>query len=683
MVASRELGQRRIPFEPALDGLRGLALLGMLCFHSEFAWAVGGFLPIPTFFTLSGYLITSLFLVEWEQNGRIRLGAFWARRFRRLMPAALLTLGAMSLFGVLVATPDQVARLRDGVVWALFYAANWHFMLSDIAYAQLFEAQSPVQHFWSLAIEEQFYFLFPLITIAGLWLGSGSRAVFGGVLAMLTVGSVLASVWLTTSGASADRVYYGSDTRAAELLMGGVLATLLCGRELSSASLRRLVQGLGAIAMVVMVGLWTTVDLGARWLYLGGFAAYTVLSAAVIAAGVQPSGPVRALLSGRLIRWIGRVSYGAYLFHWPVYLWLSEERTGLASASLFALRVGVTFVLAGLSYRFLESPIRSGRALTGWRPLVVTPIAFAVVFLAVSAVTSGLGRDGSSNLPGDANVAELQRFVEKIQHLEKIQGELPNSTEAPSLFKELPRVAFFGDSTAIPLGVGLGFWLEKRKRGRFAMGIAELGCGMIQEGRYRFAGKEFGRPDHCTDRDVSWAEAIARHRPDVVVVLAAPWDVCDRKLPGHDTWQHPGDPALDEYLQRKMLSAVDLLASDGALLLWLTHPPIEVRELGGNKPEQPFPASDPRRMARLNELVFEIERLRAGQVRVIDLATYMSSLPGGELDPNYRPDGTHLSFEGALKLANDWLGREVLRIYREEAERQGEGASGGRHPPSR
>ena len=110
------------------------------------------------------------------------------------------------------------------------------------------------------------------------------------------------------------------------------------------------------------------------------------------------------------------------------------------------------------------------------------------------------------NLPNEVELTELQQFVEKAQHLQKTQGELPNSTEAPSLFKDLPRVAFFGDSNAIPLSIGLGFWLEKREHGRFVMGVAELGCGMMREGRYRFAGKEFSRADHCTDRDTSWPD---------------------------------------------------------------------------------------------------------------------------------------------------------------------------------
>ena len=185
---------QRIKFEPALEGLRGFALLGMLLFHSQFEWARGGFLPIATFFTLSGYLITSLFLAEWERSGRLDLVAFWARRFRRLMPAALLTLMIMAFFARFLASAAQRTALGEDVFWSLFYVANWHFYISNTAYTELFSAPSPVQHFWSLAIEEQFYFLFPLLAAGGLILGRGSRVSLAAVLLVLSAVSVLIGV---------------------------------------------------------------------------------------------------------------------------------------------------------------------------------------------------------------------------------------------------------------------------------------------------------------------------------------------------------------------------------------------------------------------------------------------------------------------------------------------------------
>jgi peptidoglycan/LPS O-acetylase OafA/YrhL len=430
----------RIRFEPALEGLRGFALLGMLCFHSQFTWAAGGFLPVSTFFTLSGYLITSLFLIEWERTGHIDLWSFWARRFRRLMPAALLTLGAMVLFGAFVATPDQRARLSDDVLWALLYVANWHFYLSDSAYANLFSAPSPVQHFWSLAIEEQYYFVFPLIVAAMLRLGAGSRVVLGGGLAALVLSSVMWSVWLRDAGGSIDRVYYGSDTRAAELLLGALLAVWMYGKDLSSRWGGIFLASLGTLALVVMVYLWSAVPLEAGWLYTGGFAGYALLSVAVIAAAVQPAGPVRTLLSIPIVRWSGRVSYGAYLFHWPVFLWLSAERTALDGAALFTLRTIVTFGLAGLSYELLESPIRNRRWLTGWLPYVVTPVAVVSVALATNVVAEAPRFEDGGYDPR-ADVAELPRFIERMRKAKPPPAE----ADPPSRHRLSPRIAFYGD----------------------------------------------------------------------------------------------------------------------------------------------------------------------------------------------------------------------------------------------
>jgi peptidoglycan/LPS O-acetylase OafA/YrhL len=658
----------RIPFEPALDGLRGFALFGMLCFHSEFKWAIGGFLTIPTFFTLSGFLITSLFLVEWEQNHRIHLGRFWARRFRRLMPAALLTLAGMSLFGALLADSDQLARLRADVQSALFYVANWHFIFSNIAYAQLFSAPSPVQHFWSLAIEEQFYFAYALVAAVGLRLGSGSRRVFGGLLGALVAASLLTSVLLTASGSASDRIYYGSDTRAAELLLGGIAAVFLSGRKIESAAVRRGLEWLGVAAILAMIAIWATVPLASPWLYYGGFAAYTLLSVFVIAAAVQPTGVVRTLLSGRVIRWIGRISYGGYLFHWPVFLWLSKERTHLDALPLFLLRFAVTFGLAELSYRFLESPIRSGRVLTGWRPFVATPAAFAAVVLGTSLTTACRGRASEYDPKGDAR--ELEEWVAKVSS-GKIKPEESGAdglgpNDAPSLTRAKPRVAFYGDSTALFLGLGFQYYMDNKKGLiRTRSGVAEPGCGLARLGIYRCRGRELTRPNHCKERDVAWKEAIKRGRPDLTVAFEGPWDVCDRKLPGDDQWRAPGDPILDGYLRKELLSASDILLSDGAMVIWLTHPDIEQRELGGKVPEKPFPESNPARMDRLNELIQELEKLRPGRLKVVDLAKHMRDLPGGELDPTYRPDGTHFTLAGALRISGNWLGAEILRVYRE------------------
>lgn len=659
---------QRIKFEPALEGLRGFALLGMILFHSQFEWARGGFLPIATFFSLSGYLITSLFLSEWERSGRLDLVAFWARRFRRLMPAALLTLVIMAIFARFIASAAQRTALAEDVFWSLFYVANWHFYISNTAYTELFSAPSPLQHFWSLAIEEQFYFLFPLVAAGALLLGRGSHRVLAAVLLGLSGISVVIGVLLIGQGAPIDRVYYGSDTRAAELLLGGALAVWTFGRPAFSGSARLLVQVVGLVCLVLMVWTWSVVDLNSVWLYQGGFALYTILSLGVILASVQPEGPLRTFLANRFLRWTGRVSYAAYLFHWPIFLLLNEQRTGLAEPALLLLRVSITFALAECSYRFLESPIRSGKWLRGARPYFATGFALVlVVSLSRSAIAVPRFADGGYD--PSPHVAEIVPMFERMKQLPPVKA--PESSARSGS----PRVAVFGDSTGAALTIGLSHWLERTGLGQPRIGVSELGCGLLRQGDYRYQGKVLPRPAHCQPRGAAWEANILTQDPDVAVVSFGPWEVCDRRFVDGGSWMHLGDPAVDDAVRAELLEAVDLLAARGALVVWLTHPAIDVRDPEtGAAPVKAYPESDVARMIRFNELVRELEVLRPGKVVVLDVATYLRDSSGGELDPLFRPDGTHLDAEGSLRLANDFVGPEVIRLY--ERERGRAAASG-------
>ncbi len=212
---------RSIPYLPGLEGLRGVALLAVLFFHGGFSWAKGGFLGVSTFFTLSGFLITLLLVLEFSTHGRVDLRRFWGRRYRRLMPASLLCLAGVVVFGWLVATPGQLANLRGDVLASLFYVANWRFIITQQSYAQLFAAPSPVLHFWSLAIEEQFYLVFPLVVAGVLAVAHGSRRVLGAVLGVAAAVS-LGLMWvLYTPGEDPSRVYYGTGTRALRTAAGG------------------------------------------------------------------------------------------------------------------------------------------------------------------------------------------------------------------------------------------------------------------------------------------------------------------------------------------------------------------------------------------------------------------------------------------------------------------------------
>ncbi|MFM7488735.1 MAG: acyltransferase family protein, partial [Actinomycetota bacterium] len=350
---------RGLAYVPALDGIRALSVLLVMAFHLEVAGFAGGFLPVSLFFTLSGYLITQLILDEFDSTGRFSLLDFWSRRFRRLMPAALL--GIAIVAGLAVAIESlRSPRLRGDLGAALGYVANWRFASSSQTYADLFSnGASPVQHFWSLAIEEQFYVVFPLL-MAGLLVRA--RRSVGFVLAGLMVMCVVAGLLAD----SRNLIYYGTHVRAAELLAGAVLATLLpIGRAISTrvAKAFAIAASAGVVALGVAVA---TVSIDDGIVYSGGLAAFSLVSVAVILGSLVP-GPVNWLMSRRPLVAIGRVSYGLYVFHWPVIVVLDEQRMGFGGFGLVLVRVAVTVAITVLSYFLIENPVRRRRVLVGFR----------------------------------------------------------------------------------------------------------------------------------------------------------------------------------------------------------------------------------------------------------------------------------------------------------------------------
>ncbi len=344
-------------YRPALDGLRGVAVLAVLAFHGGMSWATGGYLGVSVFFTLSGFLITSLLLVEHDRRGVVDLRAFYGRRLRRLAPAALCCLLAIATVQILWA-PFGTSNLGPQLRWSALQIANWQQLLEGRSYGDLFQRQaadaaSPVDHFWSLAVEEQFYLLWPAAVLVLCTVAKGSRRVIVGVLAALLV-IASAAAPLIARGWGPDVAYLASPARAAELFAGALLAALCLGRT-PPGWLRWVGPGaLVAIAAAIVVS-----ASGDGWAYQGGLPLFALLSATVIAAA-HVHGPVRRLLEVGVLVGVGRISYGLYLFHWPIFLLLSPDRTGWSGWPLFGLRLTVTLAVALLSFHFLEQPLRSG-----------------------------------------------------------------------------------------------------------------------------------------------------------------------------------------------------------------------------------------------------------------------------------------------------------------------------------
>jgi peptidoglycan/LPS O-acetylase OafA/YrhL len=657
-------------YQPALDGLRGIAVLSVLLYHGEVPWFGGGFLGVSTFFTLSGFLITTLLLAEDRRHGRVDLGAFYIRRARRLLPAALLCLAGIVVFGATVATASQVVELRADVLAALAYVANWRQVLGGSSYADLFTAPSPVQHFWSLAIEEQFYLVMPLLVLGVLKVAKGSWRVLRNVLVALVVASVGLSVLLHAIGSSLDRIYFGTDTRAAELLIGAVLAVVvsLRGSITFEGVLARRVQGVGAVALLVTLVLWATTSLADTWLYAGGFGLYGLVTAAVVLAAVQPAGVVRNVLAWRPLVLVGLVSYGAYLYHWPIYLWLDEARTGLDGVALLAARLLVTAGVAVASYALVEKPIRSGTTLHGGvTPWVALPMAVCLVAVAAVAVTVDAPDDqvvSASELDADL----VEDAVDPVD-----PGNLGEVTAGPEL-----RIAFYGDSSALTLAVGANEWIDATEGVAKAGGIAQLGCGIGRGGsRISEEEAEARSPDDCWSAE--WAANTQLGQPDVAVVLSGLWDLTDRRIPGDDRFRAPGDPVYDDFLLEEMDAAAQVLIDGGAEVVWLTTPRVEFGQQDGVPPDDAHPASEEGRAEALNAVVREVAARHPDDVHVLDLQAYLASLPGGEMDPTIRPDGVHFTTSSARTVTEAWLGPALLEVWQQD--QAAEGVVPGTPPP--
>jgi peptidoglycan/LPS O-acetylase OafA/YrhL len=363
-----------------LDGLRGVAVLVVVLFHARVPFFDGGFLGVSLFFTLSGFLITSLLLVEFDEHGAISLRRFYVRRARRLLPAAYLCLLLVALAGVWW-TAGQRADLPGDLLASVANVANWRFALASTDYADLFlGAPSPVAHFWSLAIEEQIYVVLPMVVVITLRRGRSTLAWVTAILLAVSVSATFATT-------DRDLVYNGTHTRAAELLVGVALAVYLArrGRPAGFTQWARWGWLPGAAAGVAFVVVVVAGSLDQTWIYRGGLPAVAVASAVLIAAVVGERFPDRLLDVWPLVT-LGRYSYGIYLFHWPVFLLLDAERTGLDPVPLLTLRLAATTALTFASARLLEQPVRFGRIPRSNVRFVAAVATGALVVVAAAAV---------------------------------------------------------------------------------------------------------------------------------------------------------------------------------------------------------------------------------------------------------------------------------------------------------
>lgn len=633
---------------PALDGLRGIAVALVLVFHAGLV--TGGYIGVDLFFVLSGFLITRLLLVEVDRSGRVDLRRFWLRRARRLLPALMLFLLVVAVYATWFADRMDLSIIWGDSLATVFYVANWRAIVAGSDYWSEF-VLSPLEHTWSLSIEEQFYLVWPLVVAAvfarGRRRGAPARSgldhtrldLFMISCGTLTVAGMAAGVLAWSRGASASSIYFNTFTRIPAMLLGAALAAygmrvwdhLWTGDRWDEADgeqwegwdggegwddsgtvspdrSRWALEGLGLVAVGWLVYVVGWVDGQAESLYRGALALSSLAGVILVAVAAHPvRGPISRVMSTPILRWLGAISYGLYLYHWPVFVALDEERTGLDDLSLLSVRVGVSIVLAQVSFEFIEKPIRSqGFRATGRR--------LVVVMLATAALTVGLTR------------SEGQRDTIPAGGLD---------------------VLFLGDS--VPMGLGNEF-LRDRQGWDIVMHNGALpSCALPRvDGWVSADGKVNEFRTGCTGWEEKWSESVARVKPGAVVLLFGNPPTGTYVVDGVTIT--PCTRAFSDFYEGELNRAVDVLAAEGGEVWLATSPYVRFK---------PTEERD-RSTDCVNESVVAVAEERSDEASLLDLASWVCPDDcveelGGE---TLRADGLHYSSEASDDVLR-WMWEQI------------------------
>lgn len=667
----------RIPYEPALDGLRGLAVAAVVLYHAELvyrgrAWVSAGFLGVDAFFVISGFLITALLVVEHGQERRVDLARFWTRRARRLLPALFAVVGFVSVYAALLADATQLAAIRADGLASLLYVTNWRFIAQGTDYFTQFEVPSPFQHLWSLAIEEQWYLVWPFVVLVAL---RGRRGSVRRLLWVAALGTVASAAWMAIlfeRTGDVGRVYFGTDTRAQSLLLGAVLAAaLIRGVTVSERMARLWVPLAGSLALAGLLGAWMLGDESQTWYYRGGFLVHGVAVCLVIVAAVQPdANPVRRLLALRPLRALGVISYGVYLWHRPLFLLLNRDRHLLENWSveaITALRLVATLLVATASYLLLERPIRTGllgRRLGPWSGLTIPAAASVLALALVVTTTRPAGPtlrvpavEASPTAPSEGRLPDQDDLAEGIDPSTR---PLPNGAATTDDTK----VLVVGDSVAYSMAEGFTPDIQTQNR-LLVWNQTVLFCELASGPRLE-NGLVVEPSDTCDDWDETWRANVQEFSPEVAVLQVGAWEIFNRKVDGD--WLVFGTAEFDRYFLGLLGDAIDALASEGATVVVLTSPHFERADTISARE---WTQNETWRTDHLNELLDQAVAEHPGAV-LLPFGRWLcpdddcvDELAGGV---TVRTDGVHFSDAGAQAAAS-WLAPQLRAVALVEAQR--------------
>ena len=635
-------------YQPALDGLRAFAVVLVLLYHQGFSWMTGGYVGVSVFFTLSGYLITSLLVVEHRAKGRVAFGAFYRRRLKRLMPASLLCLIGIAVLSA-AGYYEHAAGLRADVVSSALQVANWRALTRGLTYAQLIQGgASPVDHFWSLSVEEQFYWVWPL-AFASLAFLARRRSLVVSVTALAGV-AVLAAP-LIAHHWGPDVAYWSTPARLGEILVGAALAVWL-DRWRRRPSWWALLTW-PALALVLWAAIALPSDHGLA--YRGGFGAGALVTVALI-AGLQVRGPLQALLSTGPFVGLGRISYGVYLYHWPIYVLLDQDRVGLDSVALFAVRAAATLAVAVFSYFLVERPIRTSdvsmaKVLVAASAATATAVVVALV-LVQSDANSFAGGGESSRVSIAPTTGPLPTLAPASSMAPTTSSAIPGSTVLPSVSRPV-RILIIGDSTAEALSAGVISWAADHPELAQVDSLAAPGCGLITAAGMEGDDGTFG--GICRNvRQKLLPKALRERTPDLVLILVTLPDVLDRSWTTAEGYLHATDPRYVAHLRTDYAATADqLLAVPNLRIAWL----IAARPSSKCVCGRPY---TPEMFLGQNQEIDALVAAHPDRISKVDFAGWLTSAEAG--DDSYRTDGLHLNDAGARRIMDEHLADALLRI---------------------
>ncbi|AKU16772.1 hypothetical protein VV02_14330 [Luteipulveratus mongoliensis] len=629
-------------YRPALDGLRAVSVVTIMLFHVPVAWVHGGYWSVNVFFVVSGYLITGLLLKEHSKWGNIDLVGFYLRRARRLLPALLVMLVGVSLLAPRIMGSQTPGTIRGDGIAALFYVANWRMIITGQSYFEQFGAPSPFRHTWTLAIEEQYYLLFPLLLLLLLRIFRQRRS-WGPVLVVGALGllSALVMSWVNKPG-DPSRVYYGTDARMQDILVGAVLALVL--HRMGKARVAALAQHRGVLAVLGWVTaagtlaafLWLPAD---GWVFSGGFLLFDVMFVfLVLSVELAPTTSIARIISTPVLAWVGKLSYGLYLWHWPIFIFLSPDRVDLGTVPLMALRFAVTFAVATASFYLVEDPIRRGSLRRRLGPRVSPAVSTASI--GVTAVLIGISAYGVQLAPSAK------------------AGEGNSTTVGSGDYG----VLIVGDS----VGFSLGYNFPKEKYpDTSTTANVNFGCGTAEQ-HLAFNGKPQQGDDQpeCETIFANWREGMQKAKPKAIVWSLGGWEVFDHVADGKVL--DVGTPAYASYLSGRLEKGLDALGEGGSKApIYITNVPCYHQEkfvVSGD--DLSVDRNDPKRAKAVNAVLTSFAAKHPDRVHIADLDSF--ACPNGKFEDivhgvKLRIDGVHYTADGARAFWA-WLMPQIRKV---------------------